>query len=325
MSVPPRGAALERIPVKQLSPPLYVKRFPASRRLDQLVLLDLAESSDYGDGRGTWGEHAFPSVPAIAARIGYCERSVQYALRRLEAERRLERVERAGRTTVYRIVRHLEVVVEEAPARGAAVAPGGARVAPDQGLPTRSPSPPEPPLPPKGSDEPPDGGAHAAPSARRPVSPTDPPSPAVPLALVEGPHRRMRGAGLPSDPGEPSAEGPDAALCEPQDAVRVPPRAMRCPTCHALPGRPCTRSGGTPRRRNHAARLELLAETEARQAAERRRPVPPCPEHGPIISRTPAGECGACRADRLAAGGGHEHMTFRDVVPMEPATLLNPG
>jgi hypothetical protein len=234
---------LRRLRVEVLTPEQYVQRFPPPRRCDRYVLRDLAAKADWSPG--TWGQHAFPSVPAIAERIGYSVRSVQYALRRLTADGRLELVDRPGRTNVCRIVRHLAAVdeppdsvdnpVSAVPAVERVIAPGGAKVAPDLGPPPRD----TPPLPPhaarKGRSDAGEPAAHAPPERRDPTNVTLHGPPPGPVA--------------PSEELLPTAGGPGRSRLS-RDAAR----ARRCPVCLAPSHEPCVGKGGRLRRAVHAER-----------------------------------------------------------------------
>jgi hypothetical protein len=263
------------------TPVQYVTAHGPRRRLDRLVLLDIAAKADWA--AATWGESAFPSVPHIGARIGYCDRSVQYALRRLEAGGYLELTFRPGRTSVCRIVRHLEAVpaVEDDPGTGdnpvhnsgrgvipatLTVAPGGAKVAPDQVPLPRATTPVGPSVARNGKSEAAGAAAQAAQRAphRGPVS-REPPG--TPPAGPEPPRHRPEG-GQPAARERPGRrlEGPRPWLWSPSGVrQRTPGRngprkrdvvreRVRCPECDAPPGVNCRGNRGQSRSSNHASR-----------------------------------------------------------------------
>lgn len=204
-----RRDKLARVRVDHLRPEEYVMRFGPRRRVDRLVLLDIARAADWwtDDARGKqWGAHSYVAVELIAGRIGYCERSVQYALRRLTADGYLEIDERPGRQHHFLVLRqrHLTAVddsaetvdnpVDEeasaAPPTGASVAPPGATVAP---LLPHVPEEPPPVAPQHGPEESVGAGApaQAPPQWRRPGGPGPAAAPPpAPVASVAEPHRR---------------------------------------------------------------------------------------------------------------------------------------
>lgn len=248
----------------------------AGGRLDRMVLQDVAAWASWR--RDSWGEQTYPSVPQIARRIGYSERSVQYALRRLERSGFLERVERPGFTAVCRVVRVVEPVDEVADvvnfsvykrgrSRRSNTPPlhqSGATVAPELGdLPAEPP-----PLPPhRGWPDSSDGAdapAQAAPQWRGEAeSPfgTGPPSPA---GVGSEPHRQDAGRQRVPEPAAPSpgdvlagVSALAAAPDEPGGVIRWSRRVtrlQRCPQCGAEPGAPCRNRAGRERKANHAAR-----------------------------------------------------------------------
>jgi DNA-binding transcriptional ArsR family regulator len=271
----------------RLTPAQYVELYGPMRRVDRLVLLDLARHADYN--AATWGERAHPRVgdkgrgkTTIGERIGYSERSVQYALRRLEAGGWVDRLEQPGRVSVYRIVRKVEPVgsvdtepeiVDDVgdnrppadPSPPLDVAPGGAKVAPDLEPVPREP----PPLPPSerlGSVDGATAPAQSAPERRGAGPPratrTDPPSAAEHRAE---PLRRDAGAtdvatvlrALPGGWAERD-EGPPDGTAESDPTSerwsRSTTRARRCPRCGADPGQACRGRRGRLRQANHADR-----------------------------------------------------------------------
>lgn len=274
----------------RLTPAQYVEAYGPARRVDRLVLLDLARHADYNPA--SWGERAHPRVgdkgrgaTTIGERIGYSERSVQYALRRLEAGGWVERQERPGRVSIYRIVRKVEPVgsvdtepetVQDVgdnrppadPVDTLDVAPGGAKVAPDlEHLPTE----PTPLPPPDGSGlvDGADAPAHSAAKSRggNPDRAPGAPPPAA-AGHREEPHRQDAGA----EPGATVLRAlPDGWVAEPatldgdgQDGAgegdptserwsRHATRHRRCPRCGAEPGEACRGRRGL-RQRNHLER-----------------------------------------------------------------------
>jgi hypothetical protein len=249
----------------------------AGGRLDRLVLADIAAKASWSPA--TWGEGAWPSVPRIATRIGYCDRSVQYSLRRLVAAGFLELVERPGRSSLFRIVRHVEVVgsvdtepeivddvgdnrapVDESAGPGQ-VAPGGATVAPELShLPTDHP--PVAPLLGLGESDGAAAPAHrGAPMAPRRGDPPSAAAPPPPADVGAEPHRRMRRAGRAAEPAPPSYDDVAAALSstEPDEQPErrlsrlTAVRTRRCPRCSAPPGE-AWRGRGGPHKSVHADR-----------------------------------------------------------------------
>lgn len=253
----------------------------AGGRLDRLVLQDIASWASWR--RDDWGERTYPSVPEIARRIGYSDRSVQYAMRRLERCGWIERIERPGFTSLCKVVRVVEPVDERADVVSFAVHkqrrsrrrntpllhPSGATVAPELGaLPEEQP----PVAPDRGWDEADgaDAPAQAAPRWRgEPPGPppgTAPPPPAEPGAE---PHRRMRGASLAAGPPPPLADAAVAGALRLVQPPAPPPagdpaserwsrsaarQLRRCPRCDAPPGEACRNRSGRPRKANHAER-----------------------------------------------------------------------
>lgn len=271
----------------RLTPAQYVELYGPARRVDRLVLLDLARHSDYN--WTSWGERAHPRVgdkgrgkTTIGERIGYSERSVQYALRRLEADGWVERREQPGRVSIYRIVRKVEPVgsvdtepeivddvgdnrppADLSPPRD--VAPGGAKVAPDLEPVPREP----PPLPPSeglgskdGAVAPAQFAAKSREAAATRAPGADPPSAAGHRAK---PHRGDVAAGdvarvlraLPGGWAEHDGAPPGgAAEGDPTSErwSRTTTRARRCPRCGAEPGQACRGGRGRLRQANHAER-----------------------------------------------------------------------
>lgn len=296
---------LAKLPPGSLSPEQYVESFgpprrippgrdrktqagPAGGRLDRAVLRDIAKHAHYGHRQGkVWGEGAVPSVPGIAERIGFCERSVQYALRRLVADGFLALEERAGRTHSCRIVRYLAAVpdppgsgrdashspvdatrvdeVVDNPVGGdAGVAPEGATVAPDQEPPTK-PIPPEGPLVArKTRSEPASAGAHAPPGAAR-VGPVEPSSSSATTGAF-GSAQPMTAGGGSAGAVAFGREGPRPWLYGPSGVRKRtagPNRArrrdalrdrVRCPECGADVGENCRRADGSARSSLHRSR-----------------------------------------------------------------------
>jgi hypothetical protein len=280
------AAKLARLGRDRLTPEQYVQAFPPARRVDRLVLRDIAAKADWG--AATWGESAFPSVPAIAARIGYCDRSVQYALRRLEADGRLELAVRPGRTNVWRVTRHLASAeddgspqavdnpVRPAPAANGSSAPGGAKVAPDRGPPPRATTPPlPPPWVERAKRDAAGAAAHAPPERRAPLQLIPSRSPAPP-ARSESP-RLMTGGGrtLPDDGSGPPPDGATVAEIRTLRLSRAAARARPCPRCRAAAGEPCSGPTGKLRKANHAERrVPHLATTAPTRSTGRRRGRP---------------------------------------------------
>jgi hypothetical protein len=83
------------------------------------VLRDLAD-------RASESGVCWPAVATIAAETGYCERTVQYALRRLEAEQLVE-VKFTGRGSRYTLAVPCTSEVQQLHLRGAAAAPKASR------------------------------------------------------------------------------------------------------------------------------------------------------------------------------------------------------
>jgi hypothetical protein len=267
----------------------------AGGRLDRLVLQELADVAAWGrDGR-SWGDEARPSVPGIARRLGYSERSVQYALRRLESPHNprgpyVERVERVGFTAWYRICRPVEPVDEfadvvEIGSRRRVVKrrrntgtppflhPPGATVAPELGTEQENPAP----VVPAGQRSVDDRAAartQAAPQRRGVPSPA--PSEGGPPSLVgsggrahrgdAGPGRVLGVADMPPDGLADTVLAGVAALAPPGrgDSTsyrlsRAKARRRRCPRCAAPPGEACRGCGGRLRKSVHAERREPSA------------------------------------------------------------------
>lgn len=261
----------------------------AGGRLDRQVLEDVARWAGYGrPGGDPWGENTRPSVPEIARRIGYSERSVQYSLRRLERGGYIEvDEERPGGTTKYRIRRPVEPVDELADvvnfsvhkqrrSRRRNTGPlhhSGATVAPNL-----VPLPEElPPVAPDevlrnavGADAPAQRGAPMAPRAGSPPSGTAPPSR---IEVRAEPHRQDAGRQRVPEP-DPTTRDDVAAVLRPalddlgaagwgdpvpasriehwtRDAAR---RLRSCPRCGAAPGEACRNRAGRLRKANHNER-----------------------------------------------------------------------
>lgn len=255
----------------------------AGGRLDRLVLQDLARWASWD--AHDWGQRSRPSVPMIAQRIGYSDRSVQYAMRRLAASGFIEWNERPGLTSMCRILRPVgpgdnaaapvdDPVQIRAPRRantGPSLHRSPATVAPERGYRTTD----QPPVAPdRGLDESDraDARAQAAPQWRGDATPapfgTGPP----PLAGVRArPHRQDAGRQRAPVASPPSVEDVFAVLGSAVDDLaggaesdpvsfvghwtRAAARRLRpCPRCAAPAGEACRRRDGRMRKANHAER-----------------------------------------------------------------------
>ena len=257
----------------------------AGGRLDREVLEDVADHASWGrDGRG-WGDGTYPSVPQIARRIGYSERSVQYSLRRLERSGYVERMERSGFTALYRIVRVVEPVDEWAdvvsfPVRNRRQSrrrntgkptflhPPGATVAPELGTEQELT-----PLTPRCGElihnDAADAAGDAPPGAARWRPGESRGDPSRLEAAPRRAHRSDAGRARAANPTRitldglvdaalggvaalaPVAEGDSDAV---ERAARVLTRKRWCPKCNAQPEQRCRRPDGTEREANHAER-----------------------------------------------------------------------